>query len=515
MRRPAWIDLCGDHARSEGLDPHVVAALGAFGGGEEPCGESSFAELEASVSYAALAPVIVEEVSREVDRPQAEMFARRGAAVAALLEALATERGEARLLRVGFVQRLAEVLVDPRPRALRVRAVVDFYYSQAAVIHHRVRRERTGERADSLEVLIARATDVTVTDGVHHTVIAGEGDRGPLHVNVLRISRGAARFAAIDSRDDVTSGASFPELVERHGAVAAISGGFFLYSEPDIHPPFQRYDPVGLLVHGGEVCELPVFRRASFLHDGVASAVAVVGLAGATLRTAIGPIPVDAVNVPDESPARTVAYTRAYGPRSPEHEGVSLAFAHGELVALSRRGALDVPLAGFVLTLPPGTDASPLHLGMRVRCELPTLSGLTAVKEGMAGGPMLVHGGTVHIDPVAEDFTGTAPPATFSGDETFDQNQLPRMALGLTPGGDVVMAAVDGRNFDRAIGFTLHETAHLMKLLGCDTAMNLDGGSSKRMVVRGRIVDIPSTEVVSGGGTELVRPVHSAILVHA
>ena len=38
-------------------------------------------------------------------------------------------------------------------------------------------------------------------------------------------------------------------------------------------------------------------------------------------------------------------------------------------------------------------------------------------------------------------------------------------------------------------------TAELMRALGCVRAMNLDGGSSKRMVVNGHTVDLSTTEV--------------------
>ncbi|MHC5012731.1 MAG: phosphodiester glycosidase family protein [Planctomycetota bacterium] len=60
---------------------------------------------------------------------------------------------------------------------------------------------------------------------------------------------------------------------------------------------------------------------------------------------------------------------------------------------------------------------------------------------------------------------------------------------------------------------TLGDVSRLLILLGCRDAINLDGGSSKRMLVAGRIVDLPSTEIIAGeAGIERVRPVHTAIL---
>ncbi len=113
-----------------------------------------------------------------------------------------------------------------------------------------------------------------------------------------------------------------------------------------------------------------------------------------------------------------------------------------------------------------------------------------------------------------EDFWGAAPPVTFSQDETNDQNLLARMAVGLDADGCLVFAAIDGRNFELALGMTLGELAELLIALGCHTAMNLDGGSSKRMVVDGEVVDLPSTEVISHDNAPArIRPVHTAIFL--
>jgi len=64
------------------------------------------------------------------------------------------------------------------------------------------------------------------------------------------------------------------------------------------------------------------------------------------------------------------------------------------------------------------------------------------------------------------------------------------------------------------MGMTLGELANLMITCGCHTAINLDGGSSKRMLVNGKVVDLPSTELLSkGNGKKRIRPVHTAILI--
>ncbi len=69
----------------------------------------------------------------------------------------------------------------------------------------------------------------------------------------------------------------------------------------------------------------------------------------------------------------------------------------------------------------------------------------------------------------------------------------PRTAVGLTKSGrKLVLAVVDGRQ-STSVGMTCAELADLMKSLGCETALNLDGGGSSAMYVAGAgVVNSPS-----------------------
>ena len=197
------------------------------------------------------------------------------------------------------------------------------------------------------------------------------------------------------------------------------------------------------------------------------------------------------------------AITRAsaeHGPDTP-----SVAIAAGTVVATGR--SLPVPLNGFVLP-----SSGEWTAGDPVTFSPPSVDG-RAVHDGVAGGPLLLSEGAVAIDLRAEGFWGSAPPVTFSQDETGDRNTLPRLAAGIDGAGSLVLLAVDGRNFERALGMTLREVATVLQVLDCHVATNLDGGSSKRMVLNGRTLDLASTEVEQGTpGTTKVRPVHTAVV---
>ena len=57
------------------------------------------------------------------------------------------------------------------------------------------------------------------------------------------------------------------------------------------------------------------------------------------------------------------------------------------------------------------------------------------------------------------------------------------------------MLTADGRE-GASIGLTLVELANLMKELGCVNAMNLDGGGSTVMYVKGKIVNKPAVQAL-------------------
>ena len=75
----------------------------------------------------------------------------------------------------------------------------------------------------------------------------------------------------------------------------------------------------------------------------------------------------------------------------------------------------------------------------------------------------------------------------------------PRIIFGYIEPGHYVAVAVDGRR-KQAIGMTEQEMAELMLSLGCECAMNLDGGTSAVMLFMGRTINTPSGVDKDGDG---------------
>lgn len=74
----------------------------------------------------------------------------------------------------------------------------------------------------------------------------------------------------------------------------------------------------------------------------------------------------------------------------------------------------------------------------------------------------------------------------------FNDKRHPRTAIGMKSDGSLIAVVVDGRSSE-AQGMTIDELAEVMEALGCEEAMNLDGGGSSTAWVKNRgVVNYPS-----------------------
>ena len=99
----------------------------------------------------------------------------------------------------------------------------------------------------------------------------------------------------------------------------------------------------------------------------------------------------------------------------------------------------------------------------------------------IGAGPRLVKDGAVYVNVDEEEFPND-----------IRLGRAPRSAVGVTQYGDYIFAIVDGRQA-HSRGCTLQEWAEVMlNDFGAVNAINLDGGGSTELVVKGDIVNSPS-----------------------
>jgi hypothetical protein len=147
---------------------------------------------------------------------------------------------------------------------------------------------------------------------------------------------------------------------------------------------------------------------------------------------------------------------------------------------------------GIVVSARPDTRQSEKLMTQLVPDEVVSLtwtSGWPGVLDTVGGNPSLIEDGRYTIGPC-------------EGSYFCERN--PRTGIGVTADGKLLLVTVDGRS-KRSVGMRLRPFAHLFRHLGATSALNLDGGGSTTMWLKGNIVNRPSS------GYE--RPVGSALLV--
>jgi hypothetical protein len=359
-----------------------------------------------------------------------------------------------------------------------------------------------------------------VAPGVRWTRIVREG--GPWRVNVLSVARRARVFASL-AGETVGERGRPSSVARRLRAVAAVNGGYF---DGD-------GNPAGALAAGGRLLSEPVGGRAALVLGARGAQVAPLFFEGAA-QVGGQPVLLDGVNrIPGEIPAcggrggdvpterpdaattctdpsELVLFTPEWGGPTPRRGGSLDALVRGGVVvSLRSGGGTAVPPDGEVLTAT--GDTRPLLRGAGVgaavvvdpRMRTPSLPLGVEAAGIIGGGPRLLTRGRVRVRSSAEGFDPLSAPLFFGA---FVSARHPRTLAGVRADGRLLLVTVDGRRPGWSAGVTLREAARVMRSLGAREALNLDGGGSTAMAVRGRTVNRPSDPTGE-------RPVSDALVV--
>ena len=322
-----------------------------------------------------------------------------------------------------------------------------------------------------------------VAPGIVHnqgSIITDTAGKQAVHLLEIDTHNPVISFESSISNDRVagletTSSQANRKSTEGHRAVAAINGDFW----------GQRETPIGLHVQNGELITSPLTARPTFgvKADGnpIIGAPVITGRAASTRSGATSAIA-------QVNQARAAGQLVIYTPRfdtstRTDASGTEVVLSGGALpikvnstysgtVSQVRAGGGDTPIgAADVVLSGSGTAASfltALSPGDRVEFVLSISSGWENVTNAVGGGQYIVRNGVVSVNP----------------EPGFSDVTHPRTAIGITAGGNVVMATVDGRQSGYSIGVKLDELAELLRSRGAVTAINLDGGGSTTMAVR-------------------------------
>jgi hypothetical protein len=118
------------------------------------------------------------------------------------------------------------------------------------------------------------------------------------------------------------------------------------------------------------------------------------------------------------------------------------------------------------------------------------------MQSAVGGGPVVLQNGDIQISNNEEN--------KFAGKALNDKH--PRTAMGYTKDNKLIILVIEGRHTGTAEGATLTEEAQLFKDIGCEEALNLDGGGSSCLLVNGK-------ETIKPSDKEGQRPVPAVFIV--
>ena len=385
---------------------------------------------------------------------------------------------------------------------------------------------RTGSFATQVQADALRAELTSRGYTGLRTVYSGEDGgktSGPWVVHVLEID------------PDVYDGTITPELAteivpgretltdisDRTDSLAAINGGYFVIGENDGTPG----DLAGIsVIDGVPVSEAVDGRTSLILPPGSGDGADIAALSDASTATSSDGATreVDGLNrepglirgcggdggdQPTDLPkhdftctdeSELILFTPIFGTSTEPGPGVEAVLdSSGRVTELRDSRGGTIPANGSALA---GTgeaaDWLRAHAQPGQEVDVATEIAADGATASLAPGTGVVNGGPRLLSNGEPDITayqeGFVWPENAEFYYRFGERRNPRTLAGITPEGNLLLVAVDGRQPGYSVGASFEESARVMQALCAEEAVNLDGGGSTTMTIGAELVTRPS-----------------------
>lgn len=348
-------------------------------------------------------------------------------------------------------------------------------------------------------ILLAPFFLIFGAEGLEYKVIELAG-YPPAHV--IEIDPAFYEIKPVKACDDGIGRESVESLSLRHGAAAAINGGFF-----SIGGTFDGRASGALKIH--DWIGLPVKPRGSvgWTAD---EQIPKMDRLWVKIEASYGGknLSVNGINRPRKEGEMILFSPAFHRTTLTQPDGQELIMIGGVVQSIHQGGSAKIPENGFVVSI---HKKHPLFNSFEIGKEftfsiqvIPLLE--TSALENwqsldyiLGGTPLLLKNGIKMTDFVPEQTL-----------EKFLTERHARTAVGVLPNGHWLFVVIDKTGlFD---GLKMDELANLMEKLGCVDALNLDGGGSSTMVFENVVKNFPRGDEDEGLGEAKVRRVSDAIV---
>ena len=319
------------------------------------------------------------------------------------------------------------------------------------------------------------AAIANIEPGIVHVKLTKYINSQPVKVNVVEINRRInpnIELMPTLAADKLAQKAPVKAIAQKNNSIVAINGTFF---KP------QTGVPLGTLMIDKKILTGPIYNRVAMGIGKDDFKMARLDL-NAKLISPGGEIPIDNINQPRMLMTHTLVYTKDWGQYSPPTPkyGVQIAVENNKIIKISD-GSVEIPKEGYVIS-GPKQKLEPFFNATSVQMDIKTTPNWENVEHIISGGPYLVRENQLFVDLAEQKLKAIG-------------GQNPRTAVGYTKDNNLILVTIDGRE-ESSVGMNIYDLAKFMKSIGCSNAMNLDGGGSSVMYIKGRIVNNPS---IKGG----------------
>lgn len=352
------------------------------------------------------------------------------------------------------------------------------------------------------------ASEKTVQDGLSYEhIVTGV----PQSIHILKVDPSCFEIVPKRALDDGIGRETVSSLSTRYHATAAINGGFF-----QIGGNFDGL-PLGILKVQDNWFSLSYKPRGAigWTRNHLSVLIDQV-LASCSITIKEKTIELDGLNRPRKK-GEKILYTSAFHRTTLTNpEGIEFAIKNNRINKIySCCGSNVIPIGGEVLSIDNSAKDSFVSLFSQ---DDPVMISFSIVPQSspsytsstewekmdyiVGGTPVLIRNGKIITDFSSEKTI-----------ETFLTNRHSRTAIGLLKDKRWVFIVVDGKKPGISEGMTMNELAQFMLKLGCIEALNLDGGGSSTVVIKGTVMNQPQGDEDEAKGKSVERRISDALLI--
>lgn len=345
------------------------------------------------------------------------------------------------------------------------------------------------DKIDSIEIRNLDTTleekqvvDANIDIGLKYKEIRQLTWYGPRVISLVDLNtlKGRHKVTSFISNNKIEGLSPLAEVVNQENALVGVNGGFFTHSGT----------PLGVVMIDGDMVTEPLYNRAAL---GITKSGEImidnVKWRGLLKTNDNSNIIIDAVNRKPNNEQEIILYNRFYGEKTPQFNQFSTEFivVEDRIVKVDKGELINntIPKEGFVIKI--FNSDSEAYSSFESGEEVEYKNVFTPnwheedIVNIMGGGPKLISEGEVTITGKIENFRSD-----------IINGRAPRTAVGVTEDDHLLFIMVDGRQPELSVGITLENLAQYLKKLGVKEAMNLDGGDSSQLVIRGYTFNNPS-----------------------